>query len=142
MQVDTFGVYVRRELEYWGQAYALHRECDYLGPPPKNLLAVLIEHQGDMPGRSQGYKPLGSDCRAQFIEDVVAGISRDNGQIACSLRAYYCGRGRKKVERYETVIQLLSKCGHPPVSVRQYLALVELGFQRVRGTLEGVTLVA
>lgn len=142
MQVDTFGAYVRAELEHWGREYALHRDCDYLGHQSKNPLAVLIEHQGDMPGRSQGYKPLESDGRAQLIEDVVACISRDNGQMACSLRAYYCGRGRKKVERYETAIQLLSNCGHPPLSVRHYLSQVELGFQRIRGTLEGLRLVA
>ena len=142
MQVDTFGVYVRAELEHWGREFALDRDCDYLGHHSKNVLQVLIEHKGDMPGRAQGYKPMESDSRAQLIEDIVACISRDNVAMACCLRAYYCARGRKKVERHETAILLLSNCGHPPVSVRHYLAQVELGFQRVRGTLEGLRLVA
>ena len=142
MQVDTFGAYVRAELEHWGREFALHRDLDYLGHHSKNVLQVLIEHKGDMPGRAQGYKPLESDSRAQMVEDIVACISRDNVAMACSLRAYYCGQGRKKVERFETAIMLMANCGHRSVSNRQYLSLVELGFQRIRGRLEGAALAA
>ncbi|WP_182655575.1 hypothetical protein [Stenotrophomonas lacuserhaii] len=142
MQVDTFGAYVRAELEHWGREFALHRDMDYLGHHSKNVLQVLIEHKGDMPGRAQGYKPLESDIRAQMIEDIVACISRDNAAMACSLRAYYCGQGRKKVERFETAVMLMANFGHRAVSSRQYLNLVELGFQRVRGRLEGISLAA
>lgn len=138
MQVDTFGAYVRAELEHWGREYALHRDCDYLGHHSKNVLQVLIEHKGDMPGRAQGYKPLESDRRAQMIEDIVSRISRDSVSMACSLRAYYCGQGRKKVERFETAIMLMTNCGQRAVSNRQYLSLVELGFQRTRGIFEGL----
>lgn len=137
MQVDTFGAYVRAELEHWGREFALHRDLDYLGHHSKNVLQVLIEHKGDMPGRAQGYKPLESDSRAQTIEDIVACISRDNVSMACSLRAYYCGQGRRKVERFETAIMLMANCAQRAVSNRQYLSLVELGFQRIRGRLEG-----
>jgi len=142
MQVDTFGAYVRAELEHWGREFALHRDVDYLGHHSKNVLQVLIEHKGDMPGRAQGYKPLESDSRAQMIEDIVACISRDNVAMACSLRAYYCGQGRKKVERYETAITLMANCDQRPVSTRHYLNLVDLGFQRVRGRLEGIAVAA
>lgn len=137
MQVDTFGAYVRAELEHWGREYALHRDCDYLGHQSKNVLQVLIEHKGDMPGRAQGYKPLESDSRAQMIEDIVANIASDNVAMACALRAYHCGIGRRKVERFETAIMMMTNCGSRAVSNRQYLNLVELGFQRVRGRLEG-----
>lgn len=137
MQVDTFGAYVRAELEHWGREFALHRDCDYLGHQSKNMLQVLIEHKGDMPGRAQGYKPLESDSRAQMIEDIVADIAGDNVAMACALRAYHCGMGRRKIERFETATMLLANCDHRPVSNRQYLNLVELGFQRVRGRLEG-----
>ncbi|PTT36776.1 hypothetical protein DBR33_19010, partial [Stenotrophomonas sp. HMWF022] len=68
MQLDTFGEYVRSRLEHWGGEYALHRDCEYLGFQSRNLLAVLIEHRGDMPGRAQGYKPLETDLLAQQIE--------------------------------------------------------------------------
>lgn len=142
MQVDTFGAYVRAELEHWGREYALHRDCDYLGHQSKNVLQVLIEHQGDMPGRTQGYKPLESDSRAQLIEDIVSSIAVDSVAMACAMRAYYCGMGRKKIERFETAIMLMTNCGHRPVSNRQYLSLVELGFQRVRGRIEGWALAA
>lgn len=137
MQLDTFGAYVRAELEHWGEEFALHRDRDYLGRGPKSLLALLIEHKGDMPVRAIGFKPLETGARAQMIEDIVTSISHDNVAMACSLRAYYCGRGRRKVERFETAILLLANCGHRAVSNRQYLSLVELGFQRVRGRLEG-----
>lgn len=106
------------------------------------MLQVLIEHKGDMPGRAQGYKPLEADSRAQMIEDIVASIAGDNVAMACALRAYYCGMGRRKVERFESAIMLMANCGQRAVSTRQYLSLVELGFQRVRGRLEGSALAA
>jgi len=137
MQVDTFGAYVRAELEHWGREYALHRDCDHLGHQAKNVLQVLIEQKGDMPSRAQGYKTLETDYRAQLVEDIVASIARDNVTMACALRAYHCGLGRRKVERFETAVLLMTKCGQRPVSNRQYLNLVELGFQRVRGHMEG-----
>ncbi|HEL4830216.1 TPA: hypothetical protein UN269_000096 [Stenotrophomonas maltophilia] len=142
MQVDAFGAYVRAELEHWGREYALHRDRDYLGHQSKNVLHTLIEHKGDMPGRVKGYKPLESDSRAQLIEDIVSSIAADNVAMACALRAFYCGMGRKKVERFETAIMLMAACRQRPVSNRQYLNLVELGFQRIRGRLEGWALPA
>lgn len=137
-QTDLFGAYVRAELEHWGREFALHRDCDYLGHHSKSMLAVLIEHRGDMPGKAQGYKPLETDQRAQRIEDIVASIANDNVAMACALRGYHCGMGRKKVERFETSILLMANCGVKPISSRQYLSLVELGFQRIRGRLEGL----
>lgn len=137
MQVDTFGAYVLAGLEHWGKEYALHRDCDYLGHHSKNVLQVLIEHKGDMPGRTQGYKPLESDGRAQMIEDIVSSIARDHAVMACCLRAYHCGLGRRKVERYEMANILVARCSYGNVSVRHYLSMVELGFQRIRGRLEG-----
>lgn len=142
MTVDTFGAYVRAELEHWGREFALHRDCNYLGHQSKNLLAVLIEHGGDMPSRAQGYRPLESNSRAQMIEDIVAAIARDNVAMACALRGYHCGSGRRKVERFDAAMTLLAKSGHEAVSNRQYLNLVELGHQRVRGWLEGARLAA
>ncbi|WP_288496680.1 hypothetical protein [uncultured Stenotrophomonas sp.] len=135
MQVDTFGLFVRAELDHWGREFALHRDCDYLGHHSKNLLSVLIEHKGDMPAKTQGYKPLESDSRAQRIEDLVAEIARTNAGMACVLRAYYCGIGRKKVERYETCLLLLTNLGEPPVTVRGYLEMVRRGEDRIYGML-------
>lgn len=141
MQTDYFGAYVRAELEHWGREFALHRDCEYLGHQSKNLLAVLMEHH-EMPGRAQGFKPMETDARAQAIEDIVTDIARTDINLACVLRGYYCGSGRRKEERWEQARQLLQLMGQRPVSVRQYLVMVELGFQRVRGRLEGAALVA
>lgn len=135
MQTDYFGAYVRSELEHWGREFALHRDCEYLGHQSKNLLAVLMEHH-EMPGRVQGYKPMETDPRAQAIEDIVCDIARTDINLACVLRGYYCGSGRRKEERWEQARQLLQLMGQRPVSVRQYLLMAELGFQRVRGRLE------
>ncbi|PII18990.1 hypothetical protein CR919_14980 [Stenotrophomonas sp. LMG 10879] len=142
MQLDTFGVYVRAELEHWGREFALHRDRDYLGHHSRNILQVLIEHNGDLAGRPKGNKPIETDARAQRIEDIITSIGRDSIAIACCLRAYHCGVGRRKVERFETALELLANCSQKAVSNRQYLILVELGFQRVRGRLEGHALAA
>ncbi len=139
MQTDVFGAYVRAELENWGRVFALHRDCEYLGHQSKNVLAVLMEHEGEMPQRAQGFKPMEIDPHAQVIEDIVADIARTDISLACVLRGYYCGSGRRKEERWEQARQLLEAFGQRPVSVRQYLVLAELGFQRVRGRLEGLS---
>lgn len=142
MQVDTFGAYVRAELEHWGREFALHRDCDYLGHHSKNLLQVLIDHRGDMPPPNVGYKPLETDMRAQRIEDIVTAIARDSTSMACVLRAYYCGMGRRKVERYETALLLLSNAGQEMVKVSSYLDLARRGEDRVRGVLMGLQMAA
>lgn len=134
-EVDSFGDYVRRELEHWGQEFALWRDFEYLGHCSKNMLQVLIDHRGEMPPKNVGYKPLETDLRAQRIEDIVADIGREQRAIACVLRAYYCGSGRRKVERLETANLLLANAGERMVRLRHYMVLRELGEQTVRGAL-------
>lgn len=138
MQVDTFGAYVRAELEHWGREFALHRDVDYLGHHSKNVLQVLIEHKGDMPGRAQGFKPLETDVRAQRVEGLITDISRSNNAMAAVLRAYFCGAGRKKVERYETCLMLLANAGQPPLTVRGYLEMAKRGEDRIYGMMVGM----
>ena len=139
MQLDSFGAYVRAELEHWGRVFAIHRDCEYLGHQSKNQLQVLIEHRGEMPSPTIGYKPLHIDPRAQLIEDLVADIARSDLTLAVVLRAYYCGSGRRKEERWEQANEMLQAKNQKKVSVRHYLSLAELGFQRVRGQLEGLS---
>ena len=136
--VDTFGVYVRHRLEHWGTEFALARDCDYLGHQSKNMLQVLIEHRGEMPGRVQGFKPLEVSLDALQIEQVVTDIARGQVHIACVLRAYYCGRGRRSIERHETANLLLTSCGHKAVNRTRYLAMHDIGFAQVRGYLVGI----
>lgn len=139
-ETDIFGEYVRTRLDAWGHEFALHRDCEYLGHHSKNMLQVLIEHRGEMPGRVQGYKPLEVDPEALQIERIVADIARDQPRIACCLRAAYCGRGRVKCERYETALLLVSHAepGAKLPTMRQYLAIVETGRTLVRGALIGI----
>lgn len=133
--VDTFGVYVRAELEHWGEEFALHRDCEYLGHVSKNMLQVLIDHRGEMPPPNVGYKPLETDRRAQLIEDIVADIARGHAAMAICLRAYYCGRGRKRVERWETANLLLANAGLPCIRATAYMDLAKRGEDRVYGAL-------
>jgi len=140
MQVDTFAAYVRAELDHWGREFALHRDCDYLGHQSKNLLAVLIEHKGDMPGRAQGYKPLAIDVRAQAVEDIVGDIAKWNPIRACVLRGYYCGSGRRAVERREMAEQLIQRATGDAtyrISRQKYFSELECGLALVMGYLQG-----
>jgi len=143
-QIDTFGEYVKQRLEQWGREFALHRDCDYLGHQSKNMLQVLIDHKGEMPGKATGFKPLEVDLEAQQIEDIVADIARDQPRHACVLRAYYCGRGRKKVERFETALLLIANAERDMAqrpslpNDRKYLSMVEVATATVRGALIGL----
>lgn len=141
-QVDTFGVYVRERLEEWGREFALHRDCEYLGHRSKDMLQVLVEHKGEMPPRVTGFKPIEIPVLPMEIEQFVQDIARDNVVMACVLRGYYCGSGRRKVERWETANELIRRVGYRQVSVRQYLSVADLGFERIRGRLEGSALAA
>lgn len=135
--LDTFGAYVRMRLDEWGREFCLARDCEYLGHQSKNVLQVLIEHRGEMPPPNVGYKPLEVSMAAHQIELIVTDIARDQPDLACVLRAYYCGSGRRKVERYETAILLISyvQPGGILPKVDRYLRMVEIGTAQVRREL-------
>lgn len=135
--VDTFGAYVRRRLEHWGDEFSLHRDVEYLGYASKNILAVLMAHKG-MPGRAQGFKPVECDLLAQQVEDLIADLGRGNRTCANVMRAYYCGRGRRGVERFETALLLITVMGDPPISLRQYHFLRGVGDDYVGDRLIGL----
>lgn len=141
-EIDTFGAYVRMRLDHWGREFSLARDCEYLGHQSKNMLQVLIEHKGEMPARCTGYKPLEVSQDAHQIELIVSDIAREQTALACVLRAYYCGSGRRKVERWETANLLIAYTGGRPVSVRQYQNMHEVAFAQVRGVLTGIALAA
>lgn len=136
-QVDTLGPYVRRRLEAWGDEFALARDCEYLGHQSKNILQVLIDHKGEMPARAIGFKPLEIPNEALQIEQIVTEIARHNRVMAIVLRAYYCGQGRRKVERWETANLLLANADQRMVSVDSYMDLARRGEDRVYGLLLG-----
>jgi hypothetical protein len=165
-EIDSFGEYVRERLDEWGQEFSLSRDCEYLGHQSKNMLQVLIEHRGEMPGRAIGFKPLEVSLSALVIEQVVSEIARDQSRTACCLRAFYCGQGRRKVERYKTAMVLIAGAamGREPIhptsvelrsvsslrgeleqrtglkmpGERQYMAEVDTGRTLVRGALIGI----
>ena len=141
-QVDTLGPYVRRRLERWGEEFSLSRDCEYLGHQSKNVLQVLIDHKGEMPERAVGFKPLEVDAEALQIEQIVTEIARHNPGMAIVLRAYHCGQGRRKVERWETANLLLANAGHRMVSVDSYMDLAKRGEDRVYGLLLNVSIAA
>ena len=134
-KLDTFGSYVRTRLESWGREFALHLDCEYLGHQSKNVLQVLIDHRGEMPGRTVGFKPLEVDLQAHQIELLVTDIARDRPDMAACLRAYYCGAGRRKVERWETARALCARSHGKAPTLRQYLGMVEDGGLVIRGAL-------
>lgn len=137
-RLDTYGEYVRNRLERWGVEFALHRDCEYLGHQSKNMIAVLMEHEGEMPPRPTGFKPLEIPIEEQQIEDIVAEIARANLARSIVLRAYYCGTGRRGEERRETANEMLARLGLPTISRRSYFTEHDLGFEAVRWMLNGL----
>lgn len=135
-ETDLFGAYVRRRLDHWGDVFALHRDCEYLGHVSRNMLQVLIDHRGEMPARPTGFKPLEVDAEAMQIETFVHDMATTGQRAtACVLRAYFCGLGRRKVERWETANLLLTHCGLRAIGQRAYLAQVDVGVAVIRGRL-------
>lgn len=135
---DLFGAYVRSRLDHWGQEFALHRDCEYLGHQSVNLLQVLIDHKGEMPARPTGFKPLEVDAEAMQIEDIVTDIARGHTAMAICLRGYYCAMGRRRVERWETTNLLLVHAGLPMIRPTAYMDLAQRGEDRVYGVLAGL----
>ena len=142
MQPDTFGLYVRQRLEEWGTEFALSRDCEYLGHVSRNVLQVLIDHRGEMPPPRVGFKPLEVCHAAHQIEMMVTDIARAQLEVACVLRAYYCGSGRRMIERLEIANELLHGSGCSTVSRTRYIAIHDIGFATVRGMLVGMAMAA
>lgn len=136
MQRDSITAYTQRRLSHWGDEYALHRDMEWLGYASKNILAVLMEHKG-MPGRAQGFKPIETDLLAHEVELVVTDLSKVNRSASNVLRAYYCGRGRRTIERFETANLLITAMGDRLISLRQYQLLRLAGESFVQSELFG-----
>lgn len=103
----AFARYVRRRLDDWGHEFWLGRDLEPLGHRSKDMLQVLIEHKGQMPPPQQGWKPdVNVTPLGWQTECIVTAIHREAPLLACVLRAYYCGSGRRGVERYEIAQEL------------------------------------
>jgi len=139
-EVRTFEMYVRGRLESWGREFCLDRDCEYLGHKSKDMLQVLIEHKGEMPPRPTGFKPLEIPPLEMQIEDIVADMTRDGQRhMSAVLRSYYCGTGRKAVERLAQARYMIQQFDpDTKLSKRKYYTLHDLGFQRVVGVLQGI----
>lgn len=137
--VDTFGLYVTRRLEEWGREFALHRDCEYLGHKSKDMLQLLIEHKGEMPPRVTGFKPIEIPPEAEQIESIIADMARADVRMATVMRAYYCGSGRRLVERREQANAILSgRHDLPRIGETAYRYMQASGFNWVRGLLIGL----
>ena len=140
-RLDTFGEYVRSRLDAWGREFALHRDCEYLGHKSKDMLQLLIEHKGEMPPRTTGFKPIEIPFKEMQIEDIVADIARRDIVTASVLRGYYCGIGRRADERRETAVRLIRGVRGERsygLSRKQYFIVHDIGFAEVRGRLIGI----
>lgn len=126
--IDVFRAYVRTRLDNWGHEFALHRDCEYLGHASKSTLYDIFRFQGRPPGRSVGYKPLELDMDAHQVELIVTDLGKMNRDAACVLRAMYCGRGRRGVERLEQAQTLTGR----KLTRSQYYHLHDDGFSFVR----------
>lgn len=131
MKATEFDTYVHFRLDCWGREFRLDRDCEILGHAGKNMLAVLLEHKGEMPAKPTGYKPLTIPHNEMQIEDIVRDIHLDVPILAAVLRAAYCGWGRQGVERLEIAERLSRRS----LTRRQYYVYRDMGFQRVAGAL-------
>ena len=137
-QTNLFGEYVKTRLGSWGHHFALHRDCEYLGHQSRNMLQVLIDHRGEMPPRATGYKPLEVDPLALQVEHIVTDLAMIRVNAAIVLRAWYCGRGRVRHERYEIACEMMRSIVGKDLSQRQYYTLHDIGFAHVEGALSAI----
>jgi len=137
-QTHTFCEYVRTRLGSWGHHFALHRDCEYLGHQSRNMLQVLIDHRGEMPPRATGYKPLEVDPLALQVEQIVTDLAMIRVNAAIVLRAWYCGRGRVRHERYDMACEMTRSIVGKDLSQRQYYTLHDIGFAHVEGALSAI----
>jgi len=133
-QVASRDSIVSEMLDEWGHEFAIHRDCEYLGHQSKNMLQVLIEHKGEMPSRPTGFKPLEVNQDAMMVERAVTDISRHDLRMAYCLRAYHCGHGRRRNERFHQANEMLAR-HHKRVTRAQYMDLVQRGFHEVQARL-------
>jgi hypothetical protein len=131
-QIDVIDEYVRGRLDAWGHEFALHRDCEILGHRSKDMLQILIEHKGQMPPRATGFKPLTIPTFVMEIEDIVRHIGLRVMTRAIVLRAYYCGSGRRGIERVEIANELLRAAQLPRIHRRTYFHEHGIGFTEVR----------
>lgn len=139
IEVDTMRWYTLSRLNEWGRVFALHRDCDYLGHASKNWIQVWIEHKGEPPPPNVGFKPFEVSPTALQTEQLVYALALVDPWKAIALRAYYCGRGRKRVERMEIAQEQIDKLererGNPmPVRLRHrsFAKLVEDAEDRIK----------
>ena len=123
----SFLDYTRRRLDAWGDEFRLDRDSEILGGSGKNMIYVLMEHHGEMPSRPTGFKPFTVPLLEMQIEDLVRRLFYESSHLAIVLRAYYCGSGRRGVERLEIARKLLGQS----LSKRVYFAHHNQGFYRV-----------
>jgi hypothetical protein len=130
----TFDAYVRQRLRDWGHEFMFGRDHEDLGYNGKNMIAVLMEHHGEMPSKPTGYKPMTMPEMEWQIECVVREMHAELPHLALVLRAYYCGSGRISHERKELAEHLIGKS----FSRRVYYTYHDLAFNRVAGILLGI----
>lgn len=120
-ETDLFGAYVRDRLEKWGREFAYHRDRFRAGGYGRNILDTSPMGSGPEP-----------NLEALQIEDIVRGIyKRGEKTSAWALRAYYCGSGRRAVERLDLYRAFIGR----RTGLRQYYEQIRAGTDSVRAEL-------
>lgn len=140
MELDTRTKEARDRLDAWGRYFRLRPFEPRLGHRDKNMLQVAVEHLGQIPPPPTGFKPEYVDAQAMQVEDFVRIIFDESPRAACILRAYFCGGGRKGVERLELARDLIRAVTGESMALdrRAYYQVVDACVQRVAGMLAAI----
>lgn len=120
--------YVTARLNAWGREFRL----DLFDEPHEHtILWLLIKFGGEIPRLDGGPVPDSVDEEAWQIERLIALMHSERPIEASVMRAYYCGRGRHRVERREAAEQLAGV----KIGVREYYSAHDRGFAWLCGAL-------
>ncbi len=121
MQTSARMEWVMTALDAWGACFPLHT----FDREPSNTNVIYRLMHGVTRGSS------GTPWEALRAEDAVRAIHKRSPDVAAALRAFYCGRGRRSVERYAEFRRIVGR--HVPR--RSYFELVETGQREVEAEL-------
>lgn len=120
--------YICARLDSWGREFALDKLYE---PCAQTVLYLLIKFGGEIPHVEGGPAPEVVDEKAWQIERLIALMNTERPIEAAVMRAYYCGRGRHKVERRETAEMLAGV----KLSTQAYFSAHDRGFAWLCGAL-------
>lgn len=118
-QVDTGMELVKAMLDSWGRTFKLHTR------EPEPCHETTLYRAGMRGGKSTGD---GIPREAMAMEDAVRAVHAQAPVIALALRAFYCGSGRRSVERFQDFKRLAGR----KIAKRVYFESVSAGQGMIR----------